>query len=163
MSSDAIYNYKDGKFIIEKGLFNSILTNNNYVDFLKEYNCFLGSFIVETDFSKNDYIVYRNVINNEKMTKCFSYREYYYALINIDGTIRSNKLFKGNTFWEVTDVIDLNKYHSLKDFKKQRKQELETLKNKEFFDYLKEIVVRNDNSISPYKDSEVLKVLTKNK
>ena len=56
MSSDAIYNYKDGKFIIEKGLFNSILTNNNYVDFLKEYNCFLGSFIVETDFSKNDYI-----------------------------------------------------------------------------------------------------------
>ena len=75
----------------------------------------------------------------------------------------SYKLFKGTTFWEVTDVIDLNKYLSLKDFKKQRKQELETLKNKEFFDYLKEIVVRNDNSISPYKDSEVLKVLTKNK
>ena len=40
ISSDAIYNYKDGKFIIEKGLFNSIITTNNYVDFLKEYNCF---------------------------------------------------------------------------------------------------------------------------
>lgn len=71
-----------------------------------------------------DYIRYTHPITKEKMYKSFALTETYYALVNTDGTIRGNKLFKGANFSEITEIIDLKAYSSLREFKEIRIKEL---------------------------------------
>ncbi len=54
----------------------------------------------------------------------------YYAILNVDGTIRGNKLFKGNLFSTKEETIDLDKYESIEAFKLERKEWCNQIKQK---------------------------------
>ena len=43
-------------------------------------------------------------------------KETYYVLINKDGSIRGNRLFKGENFAKIVEVIDLIMHDSLEEF-----------------------------------------------
>jgi len=156
---NAIYNYKEDRFVVPQktwGLVESGRNNN----FLKKYNGFLATLEISSDYEDDDVYSYYNFVAEEKIVESFSVREcYYYAILNIDGTIRGNKLFKGNSFSKITEIIDLDKYKSLDEFKKERKQFCNEEKQKRKQEYKKLIESRNDGSISPYLDKEVAKVL----
>ena len=156
---DALYDYKNGKFVVPQGVWREIITGRNN-EILNKYNGFLATFEISADYEEGDVFSYINPMTNEKMVASFGANDgSYYAIINIDGTIRSNKLFKGNSFSRISQIIDLDKYESLDAFKQERKQICNAQKQKEKQEYQKMIETRNDGSISPYLDSEVAKVL----
>lgn len=167
---DMIYNYKEGKFIIEKGVFDCIGTNNSVsglvkytsynLDYLKKYGCFLGYFKLEYPIEEDDIVTYINEVTEEKMEYSFAFSSgLYFALINPDGKIRGNKLFRGSDFSKITEVINLDKYVSLKDFKKEEINKLNIQKNEIKKRSLEIIKKRNKINMSPYLDEEVIKVL----
>ena len=99
-------------------------------------------------------------MTNEKIVESFGVKDgTYYAILNTDGTIRGNKLFKGSSFSKISQIIDLDQYESLDAFKQERKQLCNDKKQKQKQEYQQMIETRNDGSISPYLDSEVAKVL----
>lgn len=158
-SFNALYDYKNGKFTVPAGVWREITTGRNN-EILNKYNGFLASFEISADYEEGDVFSYTNPITNEKMVASFGASDgNYYAILNIDGTIRGNKLFKGNSFSKISQIIDLDQYESLYAFKQERKQLCNTQKQKQKQEYQQMIETRNDGSISPYLDSEVAKVL----
>lgn len=156
---NALYDYKNDKFVVEQGIWQNVESgrNNKYID---KYNGFLASFYISSDYEEGDVYSYINPITNEKIVESFGTKDgIYYAIINIDGTIRGNKLFKGQDFSKITEIIDLNQYKSLIDFKDERKQLCNEEKKKRKQEYQQMIEARNDGSLSPYLDSEVAKIL----
>ena len=156
---DSIYNYKEGRFIVSQNTWETIETGYNN-KFLDEYNGFLGKFGIKSDYEDNDVYSYDNPITGKRIIKSFcTYDSNYYAILNTDGTIRDNKLFKGDSFSEITEIIDLNRYNSLDEFKQERIDLCNEEKKKKKEEYKKLIESRNDGSISPYLDNEVQKIL----
>lgn len=163
----AIYHYKLDKFIVPDGEFDCIGTTNHvagmsyHVDgpnYLKEYGCFLAYFSLSSTYKDGDIISYQNPVTMEQMLYNFNHHELYFALLNTDGTIRGNKLFKGENFSRVDTIIDLDNYSSLKEFKQERIKILNYNKHQEQLAYYQKLTT-NDDSISPYLDKEVLNVL----
>jgi len=156
---NALYDYKNGKFVVPRGVWTTVSRGRNN-EILNKYNGFLASFGISADYEKGDVFSYTNPITNEKIVKSFGASDGdYYAILNIDGTIRGNKLFKGSSFSKISQIIDLDKYESLDAFKQERKQVCNEKKKKRKQAYQQMIETRNDGSISPYLDSEVAKVL----
>jgi hypothetical protein len=152
---DALYDYKNDKFIISKGVWNQI-----GFEYLDKYNGILGFLEIKSDFSYDDTYSYINCVTGEKVYKSFNVSDgIYYAMLNLDGTIRGNKLFKGNDFSEIEQIIDLNEYESLLDFKNKRKEICNQEKMKRKQEYSELIKSKKCNSTSPYLDNEVLKIL----
>jgi len=162
---DSIYDYKNAKFIVEKGIFDSVGVDNdvaramnNHKNYLEEYNCFLGRFTLKSD---NDTIVYVNPVTNDNLVYSFAPKEEtYFALINTNGTIRGKKLFKGNNFSQIETIIDLNDYKSIKDFKEKRTKELNEIKRQIKELYFMKLQNTNQKTISPYLDDEVAKIIS---
>lgn len=158
-SFDALYDYKSGKFVVSQGVWREIRTGRNN-EILNKYNGFLATFGISADYEEGDVFSYTNPMTNEKIVESFGITDgIYYAIINTDGTIRGNKLFKGSSFSKISQIIDLDKYESLDAFKQERKQLCNEKKKKQKQEYQQMIETRNDGSISPYLDSEVAKVL----
>lgn len=156
---NALYDYKNDKFVVERGVW-SVVGSGRNDEFLKKYNGFLASFEVVSDYEEGDVYSYINPVTNETKVKTFTVKyDNYYAILNIDGTIRENKLFKGSCFSEITDIIDLDKYESLTAFKEEGKQLCNAMKKQKRQEYQDMLEERNDGSVSPYLDSEVVKVL----
>jgi len=156
---NALYNYKEGKFVVPQNTWGLIEAGREN-SILKKYNGFLASFHIIPDYEEGDVYAYDNPITGERIVESFGEIDrYYYAMLNVDGTIRGNKLFKGQSFSKITEIIDLNDYESLDEFKKERKQLCNEQKQMKKNAYLQLIKTRNDGSISPYLDSEVAKVL----
>ena len=156
---DALYNYKEGKFIVPQNIFKKIDSGNNN-SILKKYDGFLATLEISSDYEKDDIYAYDNPITDERIVEAFSvYDKNYYAIIESDGKIRGNKLFKGTSFSKITDIIDLDNYSSLEEFINIRKQICNEQKQIKKCAYHKLLETRNDGSISPYLDTEVAKVL----
>lgn len=157
---DALYDYKNGGFLVSKGIWDSINSGvNNKI--LTKYNGFHATFSISSDFEGGDIFSYINAITNERIIKKFDVQDgTYHALLNIDGTIRGNKLFKGSALSRIEEIIDLDQYESLEAFKQERKQICNAEKQRQKQEYQKMIASRNDGNISPYLDSEVAKILS---
>ena len=167
--TDAIYNYKEGKFIVEKGMFDCIGTDNSVscndtnrtkIDYLKEYGCFIGYFKLYSTKEEDDVITYINEVTKEIVNYTFDYSsDLYFALINPDGTIRGNKLFKGKNFSEIYEEIKLENYESLEEFKIEIINELNNNKMMAKKEYYEIISKKSKPTFSLYLDEEVEKVL----
>lgn len=156
---NALYDYKNGKFVVPRGVW-WIIESGRGNSILKKYNGFLASFEISSDYEEGDVYSYTNPMTNEKIVESFGVKDgTYYAILNTDGTIRENKLFKGSSFSKISQIIDLDQYESLDAFKQERKQLCNNKKQKQKQEYQQMIETRNDGSISPYLDSEVAKVL----
>ncbi len=156
---NALYNYKEGKFVVPQDTWSSIESGRGN-SILKKYNGFLATFNIRSDYEEGDVYAYNNPMTGERIVESFGVEDgHYYAILDIDGTIRGNKLFKGHSFSKITEIIDLDKYESLDDFKIERKQLCNNQKQKRKQAYYQLLKTRNDGSISPYLDSEVAKVL----
>ncbi len=148
-----IYDYKNAKVVIPFGMWHNISHASNYEGFL-------ASFTISSLIDDNDTIRYQNMLTNEWLEEKFQVSDgTYYAIINYDGTIRGNKLFKGETFAKTTEIIDLDEYESLEDFKKQRIARCTELKDRQVAEYQQKIAAREDNNLSPYLDKEVAQIL----
>lgn len=158
-SFNALYDYQNGKFVVPRGDWD-LLEFGRRNKLLEQYNGILASFSLSSDYEEDDELSYVNPVTNEKVVESFGVRDgNYYALLNLDGTIRGNRLFKGENFSKIESIIDLDKYESLAEFKKERKQFCNDKKKKQKQEYYQMIEARNDGSISPYLDSEVAKIL----
>ena len=169
---DSIYNYKEDRYVLEKGIFDIISTDcllesKRYfkkIDLLKKYGCFLGCFRLYSTKEEDDIIKYTNEITLEEIEYNFSKTsDLYFGLIDVDGTIRDNKLFKGCDFSRITEYIDLSKYPSLEEFKKEVVINLNHQKNEEKKKYYEIIKQKGYINASLYLDEEVIKVLKKKK
>lgn len=159
---NALYNYKENKFVVPQNTWELVKSGRDN-SILKKYNGFLASFKIISDYEEDDVYAYDNTITNERIVESFYVEDgNYYAILNLDGTIRGNKLFKGKSFSKITKIIDLNEYESLDAFKNERKQLCNNEKQKSKQEYHKLLESRNDGSISPYLDNEVAKVLKLN-
>lgn len=119
---NAIYDYKKGIFVVPQRTWEIVDSGRNN-NILKKYGGFLASFSISSDYEDDDVYAYENPITDERIVESFVVRDgNYYALLNLDGTIRGNKLFKGNNFSKIESIIDLDKYESLAQFKEERKQ-----------------------------------------
>lgn len=156
---NAIYDYKKGIFVVPQNTWEEV--NSGYDNsLLRKYGGFLASFSISSDYEDDDVYAYENPITGEKIVESFGIKDdNYYAILELDGTIRGNKLFKGSSFSKITKIIDLYEYESLDEFKKERRQLCNNTKNKQKQEYYRMLETRNDRSISPYLDSEVAKVL----
>jgi len=163
-----LYNYEKGAFAVPIGLWEKISPQNFIigkneqlpkVNFLKKYGCFLAGFTLSTKVLPNEKVIYNNCFTKELITIDFNVTETYYALLNPDGTIRANQIFRGKSLSTVTDIIDLDKYESLMNFKATRKKDLEELKQQKKERYQQLLAAQPYESVSPYQDQEVLKVL----
>lgn len=151
---NAIYNYKTAQFIVPEGIWSSI----HYDDWILNTNKgILVTLDIESELVSYSYDnkIY-NVMYNSDQKQCFSVKEHYYAIINLDGSIRSNKLFKGDHFWEITEAIDLNNYPSLNDFILKRKQVCNEQAEAQKNEFIKGI---NNN----FLDKEVVQILNLSK
>lgn len=156
----SLYDYKNGKFVINQDEFEMLKFGEND-SMIKKYNGVLGLFSIFSDYEKDDVFSYTNPVTKEKLIESFSVSDgCYYAILNLDGTIRGNKLFKGSSFSKIEEVIDLNKYNSLSEFKNEVKELCNYKKKKPKEAYYQMIKSRDDGSVSPYLDSEVEKILS---
>ena len=78
----------------------------------------------------------------------------------MDGSIRGNKLFRGKNFSKIEEIIDLNEYESLENFKELRKAKCNEIKQLQKQEYYRMIKERNNGSISPYLDEEVARIIS---
>ena len=156
---NAIYDYKKGIFVVPQNTWESVDSGRSN-NILKKYGGFLASFSISSDYEDGDVYAYENPITGERIVESFDVKDGdYYAILELDGTIRGNKLFKGSSFSKITKIIDLDEYNSLDEFKQERKQLCNETKKKQKQEYYQMLETRNDGSISPYLDSEVAKVL----
>lgn len=151
---EAWYDYKNGKFIIEPGIWDEISlgTNNEYID---KYNGAIANFTIKSDYENDDIIKYESAIDGKEKLITFEVNDgKYFAILNLDGTIRNNVLFKGQSIYEINQIIYLSQYHSLEDFKQRRKMICNALKKERKEQYY-------TNDYSQYIDKEVARVLKK--
>ena len=136
---NAIYNYKEGKFIVPQNTWKSVIS----YPYLERCNGFLAFFEIRSDYEEDDTYIYFNPITGEKIKDSFIVRDdYYYAILDIDGSIRDNKLFKGRSLSEITKIIDLDKYESLDAFKEERTQICNDIKQKKKKEYYQSLESR---------------------
>ncbi len=153
------YKYKNGSYIIKDGIWNTI-TFEGKNGLFKKYRCALGMIKIASDYENDDNYSFINPVTEEKVTETFEVNDgNYYAILNLDGTIRGNKLFKGNSFSKVEEIIDLNDYESLETFIEERKNICNEIKQRNKQYYMEMIAEKNNGSNSPYLDSEVLRIL----
>lgn len=158
-SFNALYDFKEAKFVVSQNIWGNVEAGRNN-EYLEKYNGFLAMFEVKSDYEEGDVYSYDNPITGERIVESFAVSDdIYYAIIDFDGTIRGNKLFKGSSFSKITEIIDLDNYESIDQFKNERKKICNEKKQKAKNEYFQMIESRNDGSISPYLDSEVAKVL----
>ncbi len=156
---NAIYDYKKGIFVVPQNTWGLVESGRNN-SLLKKYGGFLASFSISSDYEDNDVYAYKNPVTGERIVESFGVTDgNYYAILELNGTIRGNKLFKGSSFSKITKIINLDEYESLEAFQKKRKQLCNDTKKKQKQEYYQMLETRNDGSISPYLDSEVAKVL----
>ena len=156
---NAVYDYKSGEFVIPQNTW-KLVESGRHNNLLKEYGGFLASFSISSDYEDDDVFSYKNSITGQRIVESFCVSDgNYYAILNLDGTIRKNKLFKGDSFERITEIIDLDKYESLDAFKKERKQVCNNTRDKRKQEYHQLLESRNDGNISPYLDSEIEKIL----
>lgn len=169
-NNDAIYNYNLAKFIVKPGIWNNISIGNQasgikfqapQIDYLKEYNGFLACFSLSSTYEdEKDVVSYKNPITQEKIYYSFNIDDgLYFAILNTDGSIRQNKLFKGQNFSRIVQIIDLDEYQSLEEFKQKRVEYLNQLKKQQKEKYYASLYANPQPYFSPYLDREVLKVL----
>lgn len=155
----ALYDFLKGTFVIPPKVWDSLDfgLNDSYI---QAYGGVLASFQVESDVLENDVINYFNPLTNQMMQEIFKVTDgTYYAIVTLDGKIKNDKIFKGSSFAKITKIIDLKKYDSVLAFK-QRCQEVCNLKKENLKDqYQKKMKLRNNESISPYLDYEVIEAL----
>lgn len=164
----SLYDYKTCKFVVPKGDFDGISMTNHLAgvmhaipekNYLKESNCFLSNFELTSEYEEGDILHYTNPITSEDMAYCFSSSEIYFAFLNIDGTIRGNKLFRGRNLSRIENTIDLENYVSLEEFKKSRRKELTKKKNIAKKNYYENTKKEQKAFISPYQDDEIMRLL----
>lgn len=157
---NALYDYKQGKFVVPRKKWGVVSYKLGNVNYLTEYNGFIAVFGISSDYEHDDCYSYINPVTNKKIVESFSVNDGdYYAILNLDGSIRGNKLFKGSSFSKIEKIIDLDEYESLEAFKSERKQLCNEEKKKRKQQYYQLIGSRNNGSLSPYYDEEVLKTL----
>jgi len=171
----AIYDYEHGEFIVKNGTFDNIGYDasmniidqcNSSTDYLKYHNCFLAYFTLTStgEQSVQEQLLYTSLIDGRQHWYDFEPpKETYYALINLDGTIRGNKIFKGNNLAKIEQVIDLRQYGSLEEFKTQRRKELTEIGKQNKKAYFDKVGTGHFENPSPYMDEEVIKVMTLSK
>lgn len=156
---NALYDYKKGIFVVPQNIWGVVDSGRNN-SLLKKYGGFLASFSISSNHEDGDVYAYDNPITGARIVESFCVKDdNYYAIIEVDGSIRGNKLFKGCSFSKITDIIDLDEYESLEEFKHERIQMCNAIKKKNKEEYYQMLKTRNDGSISPYLDSEVAKIL----
>lgn len=142
---NALYDYENDRFVVEKGDWDCIGFNSrdafksprSNINFLREYECFVGSFRLSSDEEKNITYYNENPINHQEDSyEIKVYDGIFFGILNPDGSIRDNKLFKGSDLAHPIEVIDLNNYDSSLDaFKQTRIQELNKLRNQKLLEY----------------------------
>ena len=156
---NALYDYIKGKFIVKQNTWGIVEAGRNN-EYLKKYNGFLASFYLQSKYEEGDVYSYDNPITDETIVESYSVKDgYYYAILEKDGTIRGNKLFKGESFSKIKEIIDLDNYNSLEEFQQLRQKYCDDLKKERKFKHLLLIKTRNNGSISPYLDNEVANIL----
>lgn len=156
---NAIYDYKKGMFVVPQNIW-SVVNSGRNNNLLEKYGGFLATLRIYSDAEYDDVYSYKNPYTDETIVESFSVSDGdYYAILELDGTIRGNKLLKGSSFSKITEIIDLDEYGSIEEFKRERKQLCNDAKKKQKQEYYHMLATRNDGSISPYLDSEVVKVL----
>lgn len=154
------YQYKKNSYIIDNGIWNTISFPNGNNDLLKKHKCAVGMLKISSDFEEGDKYSFISPITGEKVIETLEINDgNYFAILNFDGTIRGNTLFKGNSVAQAEDPIDLNDCGSLEDFIQFRKNLCNEMKQRNKNAYQEIIEKRNDGSISPYLDSEVMHVI----
>ncbi len=164
-----VYDWINSKFVIEMrqfGIYTDFIDicsrDHKAKDFLKMYGAFVGIFNITTEYKEDDEICYTNPITLENISVSFpKMNESYIAILNMDGSIRNNCLFKGNSLDTVTEIINLNEFGSLENFKNtvRQKMEADRIKQKEIFNAsLKETEF---GITTPYLDDEVMRILRK--
>lgn len=106
IDNKALYNFKNGEFVIPFGVFDSIVcsglsSSGNYVDYFKRYGCFLG----------------RTFNNFRNIFICSESDLSFFAIINQDGSIRDNSLFYGKSLSSIWGRINLFDYNGIEDIK----------------------------------------------
>ncbi len=156
---DSIYDYKNGRMIITKGTWDFLEFGVNN-SLLEKYNCIFASLTISSDFNDSDFYSYVSPVSEKIVVESFNVVDgTYHAILNPDGTIRGNKLFKGVSLSKVDKIIDLNKYKSLDAFKEQRKKLCNDRKNREKQRYFKQLNESKDKSTSSCFSNDVVKVL----
>lgn len=154
-----LYNYKDGKIVIEPGTW-----DNLYFGTLEKYESILAEFNVTSDYEEGDTFTYINPVTNEQLVNSFTIKDgKYFGILNYAGQIKGHKLFRGKEFSKIEETIDLNDYdiNSINDFKDQRRYVCNELKNMQKREYLEQLKTRNCQNNSPYLDEEVLEIVKK--
>ncbi len=143
-SFKGLYDYRNGGFIIP---LNTWCYLTDY--YLANYGGYLANFKISLNSSKlssNNLYTKTGNIKSEKLVE-----EQYFALINKDGTIRGNKLFKGNSLSQVTEIIDLGKCESVDVFKIERTKALK--------EYAKIVEKNEKQSTEEFLIKEVFEIL----
>jgi len=167
----AVYDYANGKFIAKKGDFDNIGYDASMsiidqhtprINYLQQHNCFLAYFTLMSDGKfLNERIEYISSINrNTYFYDLEPPEETYYAFVNLDGTLRGNSLFRGETITKIEQVIDLRQYGTLEEFKIQRKKELNEIAKQNKKAYFDKVGTGHWENPSPYLDQEVIKVMS---
>lgn len=157
--SNCIYDYKNGKMIISKDTWDYLEFGLNN-SLLEKYNCIFASLTISSDFINGDSYTYVSPLNGKTVVESFKVVDgTYFAILNPDGTIRGNKLFKGDSLSKVDKIIDLKHYKSLDDFKNQRKKLCNDRKNREKQKYFKQLNESDNKSMSSCFSNDVIKVL----
>lgn len=122
---ERLYNYKNGKFVIDEGVWDSLYFIP--YDYL-HYNCIYGGFSLNS-LSKSLEFAYIDPFSSLEQQKSF-YIKYmkHFGVLNLDGTIRDNKIFIGTDLTNLKEMVDLNNYSSLKEYKKEIILEMEKRK-----------------------------------
>lgn len=156
---DTDYSCKNGNYTIKNGLWESI-NFEGIKDLSQNYKGVLGKIRITSDYEEDDIYTFKSPITKEKVVENFEVSDgNYYAILNLDGTIRGNKLFKGSTFSKLEEPIDLDEYESLEEFIKIRKEWCNQMKQRNKKYYREMISQKGDGSVSPYLDEEVLRIL----
>lgn len=153
----AIYDYLKEQFVIPPGVWNEIMSEGSKVDYLKKYGGFVARLNLTSTPKDDNTASFQSAVTEEKETICFYIDQDFYAILDLDGSIRCNTLFQGDSLSQIETVIDLGQYASLEDFKEKRQKmyDEEGKRRKEYFAEQLKIA----GATSPYKDEEVLKVL----
>lgn len=147
-SFKGLYDYKKGCFVVPLNIWYYL---TDY--YLKKYDGYLANFKLSSTKSElSSYNLYTKTdnLNNKNLLE-----EQYFALVNRDGTIRGNKIFKGNSLSKVTEIIDLSNYENIDAFKSERLNLFE--------EYIK---IAEMSSIKPdeeYLIQEVFEILEENR
>jgi len=152
-----IYDYVKAKF-----LFDPTFWENISIALFEQYQVFLGSFTLASDKSKKfpSSISWEHPLTKKRITYQIEQKDIpYFAILELDGSIRGNKLFQGNSFSEITNIIDLDEYGSLDEFVLFRKKVLNEQRDLRKLEYDQRKQELQTEYATPYLDNEVMKLV----